>query len=436
MIHSLAAFGLVLAAAPAALAAPAASAALEPASAAGLVAIRVGKAETGSHGTVEHAVIVIEGTKIVEVGEDLILDRGIEVIDRPDWVVTPGLVNCYSRAGMDSRSGNGFTPTKMASDELYPRAEEYAELLENGVTTLGLYPAGLGVPGQAVAVRPRGDSKEAMILEDGVYLKAVLESSASSKKMLRKGFEEADDYDEKVEKEREKWKKAQEKKKKKSKKKKKDDDDSAAGPVDDDDDEEDEDDGFVPPNPEGDAAPFVALRNRELRALMRISKAGDFLHLLDVLDEEEIDYSLRVPLRNDIDLYEIKDRLAEADLAVVLEPRLTLQPNTRRERNIPAELAGAGARVAFIPRSDSVRSHERWMSDVGLIVATGMERDKAIAAMTLEPARVLGLEERLGSLDKDKDANLVFWTGDPFEPSSRIAAVMLEGEIVYGDVDR
>jgi imidazolonepropionase-like amidohydrolase len=48
---------------------------------------------------------------------------------------------------------------------------------------------------------------------------------------------------------------------------------------------------------------------------------------------------------------------------------------------------------------------------------------------------MLGLEERLGSLEKDKDANLVFLSGDPFEPSTRVEAVMIEGRIVYGEVN-
>jgi imidazolonepropionase-like amidohydrolase len=49
---------------------------------------------------------------------------------------------------------------------------------------------------------------------------------------------------------------------------------------------------------------------------------------------------------------------------------------------------------------------------------------------------VLGLEERLGSLDVGKDANLILWSGDPLEPASRIQAVMLEGEFVSGEVGR
>jgi imidazolonepropionase-like amidohydrolase len=64
----------------------------------------------------------------------------------------------------------------------------------------------------------------------------------------------------------------------------------------------------------------------------------------------------------------------------------------------------------------------------------GVAREAALAAVTLEGARALGLEQSLGSLEKDKTANIVFWSGDPFEPSSRVQAVMLEGKFVIGDV--
>ena len=74
------------------------------------------------------------------------------------------------------------------------------------------------------------------------------------------------------------------------------------------------------------------------------------------------------------------------------------------------------------------------LKNVGEIVAAGLDRQIAIKAVTLEAASVLGLGERLGSLDKGKDANMVFWNGDPFEPGTEVQAVMLEGSFVHGEV--
>ncbi len=85
-----------------------------------LLAIRVGRAETISHGTIEHAVVLVEDGKIVAVGQDLPIARGIPVIDRPDWVVMPGLVDCHSRTGMDSRGTSASEPRSARAWKLSP----------------------------------------------------------------------------------------------------------------------------------------------------------------------------------------------------------------------------------------------------------------------------------------------------------------------------
>ncbi len=389
-----------------------------------LLAIRVGRAETASQGSLEHAVILIEGGKIQAIGQDLPIGRGIPILDRPDWVVMPGLINGYSRSGLESRANGGNNPEILASTELYPGHDSYEKLLELGVTTLGLYPPGSGIPGQAVAVRSSGDSVQEMILRDKVYLKIRLASTQSSKKALRDGFESVDKHKEKEEKNREKWDKAQEK----AKKKKKDDKDSKS--------DKKEKEVYEPLEIDPDVRPFMDLRDGSLRALISIRKAGDYLHLLDAIGEEEFTWSLRVPLFDDSDLYEVAERIGESQLQVVVEPRLTTHPFTRRLRNLPEELARAGAKLVFIPSSDSITGHKTWLTDVGHLVSLGLDRQAAIRAMTIEPATLLGLEEQLGSLDVGKQANLIFFDGEPFEASTRIQAVMLEGQIVSGEVNR
>ncbi len=393
------------------------------------MAVRIGRAETASHGTIEHAVILVEGGKIIEIGEDLPVERGIPILDRPDWVATPGFVNPYSRAGMDARAGKAATPQRSAAFELRPHQGVYDDMLEAGVTTLGLYPPGTGMPGQAIAIRTGKRRAEEALLKEGCYLKVTMGTTAQEKKDLIKAFESADKHEEKVQKEREKWEKDQEKKKKKKKKSKKDDDKMARL-----DDDEKGDDGFEPPAADPDVQPILDMRAGDLHALIRIQKASDLLHLLDVIEEEEgLSWSLRVPLRNDIDLFEVADKIGELDLRVVLDSRVTLEAGTRRERNLAAELTAAGAHVVLLPLSDSAQGHERWRMEVAHLVSLGLDREAALAAMTLEGAHVLGLEERLGSLDKEKDANIVFWNGDPFEPGTKIEAVMLDGRFATGD---
>ena len=396
-----------------------------------LVAIRVGRAETVSQGVIEHAVILLEGGKIVTIGQDLPIGRGIKTIDRPDWTVMPGLINAYSRIGLQGNGSTGSDAELLASAELYPRDAVYSDLVDFGFTTFGLYPAGTGIPGQAVAIRPIGDTAASMIVRDKVYLKVRLASNAGSKKMLRDGFGLVDKFEEKEAKRLEKWEKDKEKASKKKKKKKSDD-------KDDDKDEKSKDEKieeFVPNEPDEKAQPFAQLRSGELSALFAIRRASDFIHLIDALDEEEITWNLRVPLRDDVDLYEVIDRIGELEKNVIVEPRLTQHPGTRRLRNLPLELSEAGASLTFIPIRDSFRAHESWRMNVAELIRAGMDRDVALRAMTLGPADLLGIGDRVGSLEVGKDANLIFLTGDPFEASSKVEAVMLEGQVVFGELN-
>lgn len=382
-----------------------------PAPTQGIVAIRVGRAESITQGSLEHAVILVEGDTITAIGEDLPIEPGIPILDRPDWVVTPGIVNCYSRMGLTGRAGNQFEPQMRASAELIGVSSLYSTVLEKGVTTLGLVPAGSGITGQSVAIRTKGSTPADLILRDGSYLTMTLATNAGSKKALQKGLDSVTDYEEKTEKDREKW----EKKNSKKKKSKKDDKEE-----------------FEPKPPAAKVAPFVDFVAGDLPGLFNIRKASDWLHLQDVIGEyDQLNYALRCLMRDDIDLYEVKQAIGEHALHVVTTPAITLQVGTRRARNIPAELVKEGAQLAFVPRSDSSRAYDDYRYDIGGLVAEGLTRNDAFYGMTLGPATVLGVDDLVGSLDVDKHANLILWDGDPFEPSTKVQAVMLEGEWVF-----
>lgn len=382
-----------------------------------LFALKVRRAETVSQGTLEHAVILIENGKIVTIGQDLEIERGIPIIDRTDLVVTPGFVDCYSRMGIYGSGPSGTYPQLQAVTELYPKQDIYGELAAEGVTTLGLYPPGNGIAGQAVAIRTWESSTDAMVLDDSAYVKGVVGSNSSSRRMIESAFEKVDKHHESVEKAREKWEKEMEKWEKDNKKKDKDE-------------REPEPDPFTAPTPDPDAKAMMDVLDGELSVMFGIRKAGDYLHLLDFIGEREFEFSLRVPLRNDIDLYEVAEELGEAGRRVVMEPELTLMAWTMRERNIPAELARAGAEIIFIPSNDNLSAVKGWRNDVGHLIKNGLDRQAALRAMTLAPAMELDLDERLGSLDAGKDANLLFFDGDPFQPTTNLISVMVEGEFL------
>ncbi|HTF89971.1 MAG TPA: amidohydrolase family protein, partial [Planctomycetota bacterium] len=331
-----------------------------------------------------------------------------------------------------------FNPQISAFDDLYPTSEDYDKLLEYGVTTLGLYPPGRAVPGRAIAVRPGPDSAEAMLIARDAYLKIYFRSDARSKKMLRDALSKVDDYLEKEKKAREKFDKDSAGKKTEEKKtdEKKTDDKSAAQDGEKKDEKKDEKGkkAFVPPEPDEKVKPFLDLVNGKMNALISIGQAADFLHLMDAIGERKLSFDLRIPMTREIDVFEVEKQIGERKCRIVIEPEITLTPGTMRMRNLAQEFSVAGSKIVFLPRADTLAAHKNWLRNVGEIVAQGLPRETALRALTLEPAEVMGLGARLGSLDKNKDANLVFLNGDPFEPETRIMAVMLEGRIVFGEV--
>lgn len=402
-----------------------------------LVAIKVGRAETVSHGVIEHAVILVEDGKIVTIGQDLPIERGIRVIDLESWIAMPGLVNPYSRIGLDSRAGDEFNPQISAFDDLYPTSEDYDKLLEYGVTTLGLYPAGRAVPGRAVVVRPGPDTAEAMLVAREAYLKIYFRSDSRSKKMVKDAFTKVDEYLEKEKKAKEKFDKEASGKKPEAKPEEKKPDEKAPA-QDGEKKEEKKDDkakkAYVPSEPDDKVKPFLDMVNGKLNALISIGQASDYLHLMDAIGERKLSFDLRIPMTREIDVFEVEKQIGERKCRVVMEPEITLTPGTMRLRNLAQEFSVAGSKIVFLPRGDTLAAHKTWLRNVGEVVAQGLPRETALRALTLEPAELMGVGARLGSLDKNKDANMVFLNGDPFEPGTKIMAVMLEGRIVFGEV--
>lgn len=370
-------------------------------------ALRVGRAETIAHGSIPNAVILVEGDRITIVGEDLPIESGIPVIDLPEAVVTPGFVNPRSRVGLDSRGSTTVDPSITPEFELLADQSIFGDILETGVTTLGLYPSGAGVPGQAIAVRPKGNSVDEMLLAAPSYIQMYCRSDRNSKKLFVDAFELFDKYMAKIEKDLAKHKKDKKKK----------------------------DEEFEPSVPDAKTLPMVRLMAGDQRALVGIRKASDFLHLLDAIGDREFDYDLQIDMRANLDLFMIADQIAEHGLRVVVDPVLTTHPGTRRDRSIPNDLLDAGAKIAFVPRSDSVSGMRNLRREVGTLVRFGMDPGAALAAMTHEPAQVLGVADQVGSISEGKLANLLIFDGDPFAVSTNLLGVIFEGEFVSGDLE-
>jgi imidazolonepropionase-like amidohydrolase len=131
----------------------------------------------------------------------------------------------------------------------------------------------------------------------------------------------------------------------------------------------------------------------------------------------------------------VAERLASANVPVFVGSMNNIPSfaslGVRQET--PSLLHKAGARVVLIGNGsgdDEVFNVRNIKYDAGVAVAYGLTWDDALRAVTLTPAEVLGVANRIGSLQPGRDANLVVWSGDPFEFATRAEHVLIRGREV------
>jgi len=123
--------------------------------------------------------------------------------------------------------------------------------------------------------------------------------------------------------------------------------------------------------------------------------------------------------------------LGERKAKVTLLPLITQALATVDRLNLPKMYAQAGCEVTLLPMMDNPREFGRVLIRTAELVREGWAREEALKALTLNPAKLLGLDARLGSIEKGKDADLIFLDSDPFAPDARVREVMIAGEIVF-----
>lgn len=157
-------------------------------------------------------------------------------------------------------------------------------------------------------------------------------------------------------------------------------------------------------------------------------RASDILAALDLAR----DYKLRLVIIGGAEAWKVAPELAAAGVPVVLQP----------SRNLPVSFDALGARLdsAALLAAAGVPVVIAWLDDAhnlrnitqeaGIAVAHGLPHDAALRAITLEPARAYGQDASHGSVAAGKVANLVLWSGDPLELSSRPVQVFIRGQAV------
>ncbi|MEZ4337752.1 MAG: amidohydrolase family protein [Sandaracinaceae bacterium] len=158
--------------------------------------------------------------------------------------------------------------------------------------------------------------------------------------------------------------------------------------------------------------------------VLEVSRSSDILRALSFAR----DYGLRLVISGGQEAWMVAPQLAAADVPVILRPMTNLpasfsQLHARYDN--AAILHRAGVRV--IIAAEGAHGQRNLRQEAGNAIATGMPRDAALRALTLEPARTFGVDRDYGTVAAGRVANLVVWTGDPFELTTWARNVFVRG---------
>jgi len=398
--------------------------------------------------------ILIRKGKIAAVGELVRAPRNATVIDAAGKVVLPGFVDANSALFRDGGGGVKVDGNILDAVNLFvPGAMDSA--LERGVTTVALFPspgAGISGRGAALSLVPDADV-EAMTLKGDLGLRAslglgsygrpigrlrevqqlrkALKGAKAYEKSLETYEEELEEYVKKLEERAEKKKDENGKKNGKKAEKKEEKKEEKGGKEG---EKKKEEELKKPKKPRRDVNKewLVKALDGDIPLFLEVHRAADILNVLEVVEE----YPVRLVIVGATESYMVADALADAGVPVVLGPvQRTLSREANEYRNhstgCAAALMKAGVPVV-LASSGRLSSETRFLSlNAAAAVAGGFCPCKALSAITIDSARILGIDDRVGSLEKGKDADIVIMSGEPLSSSSLVETVLVKGEIAF-----
>jgi imidazolonepropionase-like amidohydrolase len=176
-----------------------------------------------------------------------------------------------------------------------------------------------------------------------------------------------------------------------------------------------------------DLEALIPVVKGEMPIIARVRRASDIRGVLQLAREE----GFKLILAGAEEGWRVAPEIAAAHVPVLLNP-LSDRPESfemlTATMDNAARLNAAGVLVAI--EASEARAHRARETRYGAgnAVAHGMPYAAALAAITINPARIFGVADRVGSLEVGKEADVVIWTGDPFEPLSQASAVFVRGE--------
>jgi imidazolonepropionase-like amidohydrolase len=389
-----------------------------------VLAIRGGTIHTLTGPPIENGTVLIRGGRIAAVGTDVQVPTGTEVIDATGLHVYPGLFDPLSRLGLtevgqvsatvDISELGEFNPQLVAAEAVHPASEHIPVARANGITHAVSAPGGSTLAGQASLIHLDGWTVEEMLIVRSVGLVVDWPSvqtrtfdPATSSVRERPFAEVKKEYDKKVA-DLEDWLEAAQ--------------------------------HYGQAVARGSAEKFE--RDRKLEALVPVVE-GRLPVIVLANRAREIRDAVAFAQRNKLKLiiaggeeaWKEKELLKENNVPVILRPTQALpgeedEPYDKPFTN-PGELHRAGIRIAFATFNSS--DSRTLPYEAANAVPYGLPYEEALKGVTLYPAQMLGVADRLGSLEVGKLGNLIVTDGDPLEITTQIRHVVINGRPVSTD---
>ncbi|MEZ5964611.1 MAG: amidohydrolase family protein [Planctomycetota bacterium] len=426
---------------------------------------------------IERGTLLVRDGRIEKLGADVTAPPGYRTIDAQGGTLMPGVVNAHAHTGLTQaaapseprpnrfrrggrrRGGSRGGPAGNAEnksdekvlDHLYARQDVFADVLRDGVTTLGLAPTGRGLPGQGAVVRPKGDDVKAMTVVESAFLSFAPIADTKTKDLIRKAIEDG--------------KRASERRKRRQAAKEEAPADAGEGPP------KEKPEGETPP-PDKPAEPgkepakeapgkeapagegprgrggrsqqepdpgeeaMADLLDGKTRAFVQLDSAMDFAHWEDV--SQDASFTTVVVSRRHATsgsegaLELVLERLKSRKCTVLMSPDFDTVPNTQYVVNLAARLHAGGIEVGFLlpDQGHPLRTTRPQLIE---LVRAGLPAEVALSGITLTPAKALGVDQQVGSLEPGKAANLILWSSDPLDPVAQLRGVWLEGNEIEDD---
>ena len=384
-----------------------------------MLLIQGGTVKTITGADIPGGQILIDNGKIAAVGTGLPIPEGTEIYDASGCLITPGLMDAHTHIGLDeeairwegadyNETSDPVTPQMRGIDGINPQDEAFRLALAGGVTAAITGPGSANVLGGTfVAIKLAGDVVDEMVLKNPAAMKAAFGENPKGcygqqgrkapvtrmgvAALLRETLEKTRRYAEEIE--------AAEKDPEKKK------------PYD------------------AKLEAMLPVIRREIPLKVHAHRADDMMTAIRIAEE----FNIRMTLDHCTDGHLIADTLAKKGYPVLVGPSLGNKSKFELKNKTfatPGILYKAGLPVCIITDAPVIPLYHLALC-AGLAVREGLPEDEAWRAITLNPAKVAGVENRLGSLEPGKDADIAVFTSDPLHDiQARARQVFVNGKPV------